>query len=144
MTTVRFLEFPREGEALRALRQRVLYPGLPHSKAFYPGDETAQHIGAFDDAGSLVGIASLFPREDGSLQLRGMATAPLARGSGAGRAIVRFAEEHAGQTGTPLWCNARVRAMGFYEKCGWVVEGEEFDVPDIGPHYVMRSPASGR
>ena len=37
-----------------------------------------------------------------------------------------------------LWCNARLHAVGFYERQGWKVEGDEFDVPDIGPHFVMR------
>jgi GNAT superfamily N-acetyltransferase len=143
MATVRLLDFATEVALLRDLRMRVLYSGLPTAKSFYPGDENAVHIGAFDENAVLVGIASLFRRPDGSLQLRGMATSAEARGTGAGREIVRFAEAYARETGVPrLWCNARVAAMGFYENCGWHTEGEEFEVPDIGPHYVMVSTAS--
>ncbi len=36
-----------------------------------------------------------------------------------------------------LWCNARVVALGFYTKLGLHTEGDEFDIPGIGPHYVM-------
>ncbi|MBC8137831.1 MAG: GNAT family N-acetyltransferase [Fibrella sp.] len=142
MAKVRLLDFASEASELRALRMCVLYLGLDTAKSLYPGDENAVHIGAFDDAGILIGIASLFRREDGSLQLRGMATSAEARGTGAGRDIVRFAEAYAIENQLPrLWCNARVAAMGFYEKCGWRIEGSEFEVPDIGAHYVMLSTA---
>ncbi len=36
-----------------------------------------------------------------------------------------------------LWCNARVDACGFYEKVGFNKMGEEFMIPDVGPHYLM-------
>jgi len=39
--------------------------------------------------------------------------------------------------GRLLWCNARVVALGFYERLGFVTEGPEFDIHPIGPHYVM-------
>ncbi len=143
MTTIRLIDFAAESTALRELRMRVLYPNLPDAKSFYPGDDDAIHTGAFDPDGMLIGIASLFRRDDGSLQLRGMVTSAAARGTGAGREIVRFAEEDAMENGVSrLWCNARVSAMGFYEKCGWRVEGSEFEVPDIGAHYVMVSAAT--
>jgi len=141
MIAVRPLCWPEETEALRGLRRRILYAGLPESKAVYPGDEDPQvvHLGAFNETGELLGIASLFPREDGTLQLRGMAVAPDQQGTGVGAAIVRAAHEVATQQKRPsLWCNARLNAVGFYARQGWIVEGEEFEVPDVGPHYVMR------
>ena len=36
-----------------------------------------------------------------------------------------------------LWFNARVSASGFYAKLGFNIMGEAFDIPNIGPHYVM-------
>ena len=36
-----------------------------------------------------------------------------------------------------VWCNARTPARGFYERYGFVAEGEEFELPDIGPHFRM-------
>jgi predicted GNAT family N-acyltransferase len=141
MIAVRPLRLPEEAELLRGLRRRILYAGLPDSRAVYPGDEGPEvvHLGAFDEAGELVGIASLFPREDGTLQLRGMAVASDQQGTGVGAAIVRAAHEVATEQRRPsLWCNARIKAVGFYARQGWIVEGEEFEVPDVGPHYVMR------
>lgn len=145
--TVRSLRWPEEAEILRGLRRRVLYVGLPESKAVYPGDEdpAVVHLGAFDAAGRLVGCASLFPREDGTLQLRGMGVDTSLQRGGVGAAIVRAAHNIAvAQRRPSLWCNARLIAVGFYKRQGWKVEGAQFDVPDIGPHYVMRwTPPAG-
>ena len=33
-----------------------------------------------------------------------------------------------------FWCNARVTAFGFYEKMGFTILGEAFDIPNLGPH----------
>ncbi len=138
--TVRLLDFATEADALRNLRMRVLYPGRSPERALYPGDAQAVHIGAFMD-GELSGCASLFaPEPHGRIQLRGMATADAVRGTGAGLTIVRFAEAYAReQNAARLWCNARATAVGFYERCGWMKEGDEFDVAGIGGHFVMVS-----
>ena len=39
--------------------------------------------------------------------------------------------------GTLLWCNARLIAVEFYKKLGLQTIGKEFDISDIGPHYLM-------
>ena len=140
MTTIRRLDFAAECVALRDLRMRVLYPGRSPERANYPGDEAGVHIGAVTDTGEIAGCASLFVQNGGVWQLRGMATSDTVRGTGAGLAIVRFAEAFASDTGSPrLWCNARAAAVGFYERCGWATEGAEFDVAGIGGHFVMVS-----
>jgi ribosomal protein S18 acetylase RimI-like enzyme len=36
-----------------------------------------------------------------------------------------------------LWCQARERAVSFYERAGFQVVGEPFDVPKIGEHRGM-------
>jgi predicted GNAT family N-acyltransferase len=124
--------------ALYDLRGRVLRPGMPPEASLFPGDDQPGtiHLGAFTDEGRLVGIATLVRNE--GLQLRGMATEPDVRGTGAGAALLREAHRIAQESGEPLWCNARVVAVGFYERMGWRTEGEEFDVPTVGPHYIMR------
>ena len=38
---------------------------------------------------------------------------------------------------TRVWCNARTRALTLYQRAGFVVASEEFEPPDIGPHYRM-------
>jgi len=127
------------------LRLAVLRPGRPLESAQFPSDDApaTRHFGAFRD-GRLLSIASLYlaemPEQKGlpAFQLRGMATAPEARGKGLGRALVHscmaFARGHGVQL---LWCNARTEAVGFYRKLGFEVLGGEFLIPDVGPHFRM-------
>jgi ribosomal protein S18 acetylase RimI-like enzyme len=39
--------------------------------------------------------------------------------------------------GDLIWCNARVGSMPFYQALGFQAIGEEFDIAESGPHYVM-------
>ena len=125
-----------------ALRHAVLRAGLPLASAAFDGDDApdTQHFGAFDGPDA-VGCLSLMRRDrhGPAHQLRGMATQAAARGFGIGRALLAFAEEVVvAETGIRgLWCNARVAAIGFYERAGWEVVSEVFDVPTAGPHRVM-------
>lgn len=128
------------------LRHAVLRPGRPIETARFPGDELAstKHLGAFRN-GELLCIASLFEAElpdeprTAALQLRGMATDAAAQGTGLGRTLVLACADFAQQQGTQLlWCNARVSALGFYRKLGFEIVGEEFHIPDVGPHYRMK------
>jgi ribosomal protein S18 acetylase RimI-like enzyme len=36
-----------------------------------------------------------------------------------------------------IWFNARIIAIGFYEKLGYVKIGEPFEIDTIGIHYIM-------
>ena len=50
------------------------------------------------------------------------------------------AEDELAREGSPvrlMWCNARVPAVRFYEKLGWAVSGEPFEIPTAGPHVKM-------
>jgi GNAT superfamily N-acetyltransferase len=60
------------------------------------------------------------------------------QGTGIGRAILSEVCRHAETKFAPLWCNARLHAIPFYERNGWETEGDVFHVPDVGPHKVMR------
>ncbi len=126
-----------EMNVLYDLRAALLRPGKPIAESHYPADHApgTMHLGAFQQ-GRCVGIASLY-RENG-LRLRGMAVAPELRGNGVGAMLIREAQRTALELRLGLWCNARDSAIGFYEKLGWMAEGEGFDVPGIGPHHVMR------
>jgi predicted GNAT family N-acyltransferase len=67
-----------------------------------------------------------------------MATTLEARGTGAGRAMLEACLAHvAHRGGRRVWCNARLPAAGFYERFGFVVESDVFELPDSGPHVVM-------
>jgi len=74
----------------------------------------------------------------GAWRVRGMATAPESRGRGAGGAVLAALVEHARANGAGrVWCNARIAARTLYERAGFEVASEEFEIPEIGPHYVM-------
>jgi len=128
---------PADFDLLLDLRARVLRPGQPKQRSHFPGDDApgAVHLGAFVGE-RLVGIATV--TEENGLRLRGMAVEDDARCRGVGAALVHRVCAVAIERNAPLWCNARAAAVGFYEKLGWVVEGEQFDMPDIGPHFRMR------
>ena len=127
------------------LRLTVLRPGYPPDAAVFPGDDAphARHFGAFS-GDALLGVASVYreamPGEAAltDWRLRGMAVAPECRGQGYGRALViACLEDVRWQGGTHLWCNARTTARAFYERLGFKTLGEEFDIPSVGPHFVM-------
>lgn len=131
---------------VRPLRSRVLRPGVPPERLVYDGDEApgALHVAARDAERVIHGIASLCrepaPGRPGvsAWRLRGMATTPEVRGTGVGRRLLQACFRHVrADGGGLLWCNARVVALGFYDRLGLAREGEEFDIPGIGPHYVM-------
>jgi GNAT superfamily N-acetyltransferase len=132
------------------VRWPVLRPGFPREAAVFVGDDApgTRHFGAFID-GRLVGVASTYiaPMPGRSelaadaRQLRGMATLPEFQGRGAGRAVLAACEAHARAEGAAIiWCNARTSAADFYSRHGWQISGEEFDLPTVGPHYVMSRP----
>lgn len=71
-------------------------------------------------------------------QLRGMAVLEEYQGKGVGKILLTFAENLAKEKDTQtLWMNARVSALDFYRNSGYKILGEVFEVPGIGPHYVM-------
>jgi GNAT superfamily N-acetyltransferase len=71
-------------------------------------------------------------------RLRGMATAEERRGEGLGGAVLDAIVSHAAsQGGALIWCNARVRAIPFYERGGFAGLGEQFEEAEVGPHLVM-------
>ena len=128
------------------LRLAVLRPGRPAETAHFSGDgdRTTRHFGVFTD-GRLVGIASLLQaplaEEPGrkAYQLRGMATAEDVRGKGFGTSLVEVCLAYCQQHDAELvWCNARIGAVGFYSRLGFEVIGDEFHIPDVGPHFRMR------
>lgn len=130
-----------------ALRHAELRAGLPIETASFDGDHdaTTRHFGAFlvgGDEGAVVGCASFMVREhEGApaYQLRGMATrADLAR-RGVGSALLRAAltSLERRDAASLFWCNARVPAVPFYERMGWRIVSDVFEVPTAGPHRVM-------
>ena len=122
----------------RPLRQSVLRPHQTLEELAAHEPARALAVGVFD-AGELISVGFVAPDgEEGAWRVRGMATAPAARGRGAGAAVLDALVSHAREQGaTRIWCNARTPARSLYERAGFVVASDEFELPQIGPHYVM-------
>jgi predicted GNAT family N-acyltransferase len=126
------------------LRQRVLRPHQRIAEMDYPGDHdaTTAHFGCHGD-GELVAIGSIYrePRPGGDpdgWRIRGMATAEGRRRAGLGKSVLAACVAHARDHGaTEVWCNARRGARALYERAGFIIVGDEFELPGIGPHFLM-------
>ncbi len=93
-------------------------------------------IGAFEDE-DILGCCMLVEENPEIVRLRQMAVLNDLQGKGIGRAIMHFAENIARDRGySILSMHARKNAIGFYEKMGYKVTGDEFTEVTI-PHYVM-------
>ncbi len=127
------------------LRHAELRPGRPLETARFDGDHepSTRHFGAFlRDSGGAVACVSCMRRPRAGAdawQVRGMATRGDLRGRGLGRALLLFALDALRAEDGPhlLWCNARVGALRFWERAGWSVASDVFDIPDVGPHRVL-------
>ena len=102
------------------------------------------HLAARLDGADIVGVVRFHPRDcpwragEGSWQLRGMATDPRVRGLGTGRALVAEGlVQVAARGGDLVWCDARKAAVGFYERIGFSIVTDEYDLRPVGPHRGM-------
>jgi predicted GNAT family N-acyltransferase len=133
-----------EPAMLHALRLRVLRPGRPPSSVDHEYDYWPEtiHVAAFDPDGVVVACATFYPEPapDGrpGWRLRAMASAVEVRGKGYGAQALRFGiGEVRARGGKLVWCNARAGAVWFYERLGFAIVSDEFDIAPIGLHYVM-------
>jgi ribosomal protein S18 acetylase RimI-like enzyme len=122
----------------RPLRQSVLRPHESLEELASHEQPGAFAVGAFDGE-QLVAVGFIgLDGDPGEWRVRGMATAPEYRGRGAGTAILAALLDHAASQGaTRVWCNARTPAASLYRRAGFEIESEEFEIPGIGPHFVM-------
>ncbi|MGB2129681.1 MAG: GNAT family N-acetyltransferase [Flavicella sp.] len=130
-------------EDTHAIRRRVLRDGKDVSVVF-EGDTdcTTFHAGIFKGS-TLLGIATFMKNKHKDLvgeqyQLRGMAVSESHQGQGLGNTLLGFGLKKVSELGGDLcWCNARTVALSFYKHMEFEIIGEEFIVPEIGPHFVM-------
>ena len=122
----------------RGLRREVLRPHRRLEELAGHEPAGAAAFGAFDGE-ELVAVGLVGPDGDpGDWRVRGMATAPRARGQGAGSAVLQTLVQHAIAHGASrVWCNGRTAARALYERAGFVVASDEFEPPQTGPHYRM-------
>ncbi len=125
------------------LRLAVLRADTPTKEVAFKEDDWpgSWHLGLRVD-GQLVCTSTWVPRElDGAhaVQLRGMATAHHLQGTGAGGVVLDRGCELAAERGFPLvWARARDAALAFYERHGFVVQGDGFtDEATQLPHHLV-------
>ena len=130
------------------IRHKMLRADFPYEECSFPGDEDGRtfHIGAFDE-GKLVAVASFYYENNQAFpaphqyRLRGMATLPAYQTQGFARTLLQTAFPIIKQNMCKLlWCHARSSAIEFYQKSGMEKYGDEFDIPGIGPHFLMWKP----
>jgi GNAT superfamily N-acetyltransferase len=142
----------------------VLRSGRPWSTAPIPGDDDpysahfavlecsdvtdahahGQAPGGLDDAtvfavGTILHEAPSWDADaDGAWRVRGMATRAGTRSGGFGSLVLAGLLSHAESHQADLvWCSARIRAVGFYERHGFVPRGAPGRLPGLGEHQTM-------
>lgn len=105
-------------------------------------DSDTFHLGAFDND-KLISVSSFMKVDNPQFvgkqyQLRGMATLNEYQGTGSGKLMMQKSFEMLKELNIQyLWCNARVVAVNFYKNQGFNTVGEMFEIPLVGPHFVM-------
>lgn len=137
----------------RSLRHQVLWPHIDRMEACVIDIDDAPgafHLGVYLGE-NLISIGSFFQMPSSKLELscqyrlRAMATHPDYRGKHAGTALVRYGLQLLREKGVDvLWCDARERAVPFYDSLGFSRLPEVYDIPHIGPHYFMWKVISGQ
>jgi ribosomal protein S18 acetylase RimI-like enzyme len=127
------------------LRHAVLRKGESFEKCIYPNDdaESTLHFGLFENS-NLVGMVSVFQTKkdlfnsEKQFQIRGMAVLEEHQKKGYGAALIQHAVSYLQKEKDFLiWFNARIIALGFYEKLGFEKTGKPFEIVPIGIHYIM-------
>ena len=148
------------------MRHKILRPSQPSDSVKYPADQhqDAAHFGAYllpcseypltDDVPKLIGALSIHHENmvlpagaqvdsvyNNTLdwRIRGMAVDTDFQRKGIGALLLQvcYKHLHARVEKPGLWCNARSTVLNYYSGNGFEAIGEEFDIPDIGPHFVM-------
>ena len=136
---VRRVETDDELADALAVRRTVFIEeqGVPEHLEVDGNDDSATHFVAYD-GDRPVGAARLRPYDDSTAKVERVAVLEPERGAGIGRRlmdVVETAATHDGYESVVL--HAQVPVVGFYERLGYEVIGEEFEDAGI-PHREMR------
>ncbi len=132
---VREADCKTESNVLSNIRKLVFIveQSVPQEEEWDGKDDDAWHWIATDQEDVPIGTARLLP--DG--QIGRMAVLAKYRGAGVGAALLQQAVIKARHLGfETVYLNAQTHALGFYERSGFIQEGEEFDEAGI-PHIRM-------
>ena len=108
------------------LRRDVLYPNQKLFEMEMDQDTYGTHFGAFNGI-KLAGVVSLF-QNGTDFQFRKLVIDPAEQRMGTGSQLLQYITIYAQENGgTRIWCNARLSAIGFYLKAGFVQTGQLFN-----------------
>jgi predicted GNAT family N-acyltransferase len=128
----------KEYQQMVNLRMEILRKplGLSFTNAELEKEKDDILIAAFEDD-KILACCMLTKQDDKNVKLRQMAVQNNLQGKGIGASIMSFAETLARDRGyKKLMMHARKTALGFYEKLGYKVTGDEFNEVTV-PHFVM-------
>ena len=120
------------------LRKEILRQplGLSFTEEELENEKNEILIAAFDED-EILGCCVLCKVDENIIRLRQMAVLDYVQGKGIGASIMTFAENIAIDKGyKSMIMHARNNAIGFYEKFGYKVKGNEFTEVNM-PHHVM-------
>lgn len=120
-------------DTLLDLRWRVLHPYQARGAAHVHRERaaTSRHW-AIWEGDALVGGVSVVARRGWAL--RALAVDPAWQRRGYGALLLRHVQD---EVSAPMWCNARVAVIPFYEAQGWFCEGPRFELEGEGTHQRM-------
>lgn len=127
-------------EKMVALRNAVLR--IPLGRVLKPEelarDEHYTHLAAFDAHGDAVGTVLLSGESPTQVRTRQVAVRRDMQGKGVGAKLMAYAETEAIARGfREVILHARGTAVAFYERIGYVAEGDFFEEQGV-PHIFMR------
>lgn len=127
------------------VRHPVLRAGKPLEMCYFEGDEllTTTHFGLFLDE-VIIGVLSIFKsacpmiESKNAYQFRGMAILEPYQNKKYGALLLNAATSLVVENqGDLIWFNAREKAIRFYERNGFEIIGNGFEIDQIGVHYLM-------
>lgn len=124
-------------EEAQYIRQTVFVEEQGFKEEFDTIDNTAIHAVGFAD-GTPVATGRIFPaEEDGAYYLGRLAVLKDFRKGGTGSKMLAFLENEAAKYGaSKIILHAQIQAQPFYEKNGYIAEGEPF-LDESTPHITM-------
>ena len=143
--TIRIVSWQEAAAQLSAVRRTVFIEEqhVPEKLEWDGEDDAAIHVLASDDRANPIGTARLL-MHDGLGHIGRMAVIKEWRGKRVGSAVLHALLQAAQARGlASLFLNAQTYAVPFYERFGFVREGEEFMDAGI-PHYRMEKSTLGR
>lgn len=125
-------------DAVKIRRQVfMLEQGVPGEIEIDKYEAACIHFVLYGEKNEAIATCRLLPLEDGLIKLQRMAVQKEFRGKDYGRLIVEGAELFSKEQGyNTITLGAQITALGFYERMGYIKEGELFLDANI-EHYKM-------